>query len=283
MLAVTVLVAGAPAIAPAYALDAPVSQSSAASQPDASAWAPSAKSRARLVSSGGLSQGRYEAGVEIALEGEALTYWRLPGDAGVPPSFDFSGSENLASAQVLYPAPERHDEAGDEAFGWRKGVIFPIVVTPRDATKPVTLDLKMNYAACEKICVPADGHMRLTLRPRAAAGEHASRIALWRARTPTALKDDAWRARFALAPMEGAKKPAWKLTMTPAPGPESDLFAEGPEGWYFDTKRIGDAFKVVLSQKPKTASGPAQVRFTWRGPEGAAEFQTRLDAERPSP
>ena len=91
---------------------------SGASAQTASPWTKSDKSRARLVSMGGLQDGRYLAGVEIILNNMALTYWRLPGDAGVPPVFGFGKSANLAQAQVRYPSPSRYMEGGTAAFGF---------------------------------------------------------------------------------------------------------------------------------------------------------------------
>lgn len=266
-------------------LTAPLTPFAHAQNADASAWAASAKSRARLVSAGGLTDGAYRVGVEIALTGEALTYWRMPGDAGVPPTFDFKASQNVASADVAYPAPERHDEGGAEAFGWRGAVIFPVRVTPKDATLPVTLDLQLNYAACEKICVPADGRLTLTLAPAQAVTAHAAHIAAWQARAPVKLDD--WSRRFAFTPLSGTKKPAWRVVVANAPAGGDDLFAEGPEGWYFDTKRIAGGFKVVLAETPPGATGPTTARITYResaqADAKAVEFETRLDAGRASP
>ena len=114
-------------------------------------WAPAAKSDARLVAAGGAL-----AGFEIALAPGAITYWRDPGDAGVPPTFDFSGSDNVASVDPAFPAPKRIREAdGGEAFGYDGGVVLPLKVEPRRSGKPVTLALNANYAVCEKLCLPA--------------------------------------------------------------------------------------------------------------------------------
>src|SRR5207247_8452494 len=61
----------------------------------------------------------------IAIPGGWKTYWRSPGDAGgVPPEFDWQGSENLAAARVKYPAPHRlHDDKAGDAVGYKDGVI----------------------------------------------------------------------------------------------------------------------------------------------------------------
>ena len=75
---------------------------------------------------------------------------------GVPPVFDFSKSQNVKSVAVLYPAPSRFpDGAGGNSIGYKGLVVLPLHVVPQDAGKPVTLNLKLDYAVCEKLCVPA--------------------------------------------------------------------------------------------------------------------------------
>src|SRR5512134_1370659 len=77
---------------------------------DVSAWDGDARAGVRLVSGGTKSDGgqsALRAGVEIRLAPGWKTYWRYPGDSGVPPRFDFSGSQNVKSVTVRYPAPQR--------------------------------------------------------------------------------------------------------------------------------------------------------------------------------
>ncbi len=104
------------------------------------------------------------------------TYWRNPGDAGgLPPSFNWSRSQNLSSATVLYPAPKRlTDEAGD-TIGYKDHVTFPVLVVAKDASKPIHLALDMNFGICKDICVPSEAKHDLELMPSdtAAASESA--------------------------------------------------------------------------------------------------------------
>src|SRR5690606_3324502 len=61
--------------------------------------------RLRLVSgvAGTKGQDAVRIGLHVALAPGWKTYWRSPGEAGIPPSFDWSGSRNLAAATVLWP------------------------------------------------------------------------------------------------------------------------------------------------------------------------------------
>ena len=251
------------------------------SEVGASAWSSAPKSRARLVSAGPLANGAYRAGVEIALDGEALTYWRNPGDAGVPPEFDFSGSTNLAKTDVAYPAPERHDEDGSEVFGWRRSVIFPLQIAPKDPTRPVIVKLALRYAACDKICILSDGRMELTLAPKAAASPHAERIAQWAARVPRPAAQAG--ASLEMETVADAAKPQWRVRISP-PEAGSDLFAEGADGWFFDTRPIaGGGFKLVLAERPAGSANLTSIRLTLRRASGPIEFETKLDVGAATP
>ncbi|MFT4099375.1 MAG: protein-disulfide reductase DsbD family protein, partial [Rhodoblastus sp.] len=141
------------------------------------------KARVSFVSGGGLVEGVYQAAIVVDLAPDTTTYWRNPGEAGSPPSFDFSGSGNLAHADVAMPAPKRIEEAGLDVFGYRNRVVFPVTIRPGDAGKPVTADLKMDYAACEKICIPMHADARLELSP-AGGGADGALVAAARAALP---------------------------------------------------------------------------------------------------
>ncbi|HXW18997.1 MAG TPA: protein-disulfide reductase DsbD domain-containing protein, partial [Roseiarcus sp.] len=119
--------------------------SSAAADGYASEWAVGLKSSARLLA-GDAAEGRFHAGVEIKLAPGAITYWRDPGESGLPPVFSFAGSLNLATARPVFPAPQRLKENDGEAFGYDHSLVLPIEVEAIDPTKPVELSLKLNYA-----------------------------------------------------------------------------------------------------------------------------------------
>lgn len=238
------------------------------------------KARVSFVSGGGLVDGAYRAAIVVDLAPDTTTYWRNPGEAGSPPSFDFSASTNLAGFDVAMPAPKRIVEAGLDVFGWHDRVAFAVTLTPKDAGKPVTADLKMDYAACEKICVPMHAEARLELAPAGGAGADAALVNAARAALP---KPVAPEAAASLAPVAGADKPAW--IVTPKAGGALDLFAETPDGYFAETKRTPDgAFRLALVEAPKDAALPkAPVRLTMTSASGAVEFSVRLDGGRASP
>jgi DsbC/DsbD-like thiol-disulfide interchange protein len=136
-------------------------------QENATAWVELHGGKARLVSGPGRSPSdHYLAGVEIVLEEGWKTYWRMPGDAGVPPTFDWAGSDNIGSVKVYYPAPKRMPEAGGQVVAYKQGVLFPVAVKPLDAAKPVRLKVAVEFGICREICIPASANFDLSLDAR---------------------------------------------------------------------------------------------------------------------
>lgn len=101
------------------------------------------------------------AGLRIRLEPGWKTYWRMPGVAGVPPSFDWSGSDNVKLVTVLYPLPLRMADQGDEAIGYKDEVVFALIVERIDQSQPFKLKLALNFGICQDICLPAKALLTL--------------------------------------------------------------------------------------------------------------------------
>ena len=250
----------------------------------ASPWASAAQSRARLIE-GAPAGGTLTAGLEIRLEPQFITYWRDPGDAGVPPTVSFAGSTNLRSAAMRYPAPKRLDEAGAVAFGYVGDVTFPILVEPVDPSRPVTLAVALDYAACHDICLPAHAELRLVLdgKPSAEAGRVADALAA--VPRPSALGGAGSPTIRAVTPDAAG---GFTVAATGA-GSDGALFVEAPEGWAFAVgpARPGGAetlFPVKRLDHPKGVERlPAPVTLTLVGRDGAIEVPVPGDEIRPSP
>src|SRR5262249_37492548 len=154
----------------------------AAAADDVSRGDGDARSAARLIAGARAAGVVLRAGIEIRLKTGWHTYWRYPGDAGVPPQFDFKGSQNVKDVQVLWPAPRLITEAGGNAIGYVGEAIFPLRVLAQDPALPVVLRLKLDYAICEKLCVPAEARLELALSKRQASRDAA--LAAAEARVP---------------------------------------------------------------------------------------------------
>jgi DsbC/DsbD-like thiol-disulfide interchange protein len=134
---------------------------------DATTWQRDAHAEARLIAGTTFKTHNasfVRAGIEIHLDPGWKTYWRYPGDSGVPPTFDFAGSDNVKSATVLWPAPERFsDGGGGQSIGYLGEIILPVWVLRANAARASALNIKLNYATCGTLCVPASAKLNLAL------------------------------------------------------------------------------------------------------------------------
>ena len=273
-------IAGTAAALPFFLLASP---SQAA---DASPWDKGQYSAVRLIAASASESGSnptFRAGVEIRLNKGWKTYWRYPGDSGVPPRFSFARSDNVKAVAVKWPAPHRFSDDGGQSIGYKEHVVFPLGVEPLDASKPVTLRLDLDYAVCEKLCVPAEAKADLDL----AAGRtlHDSALAIAEARVPKrSTVGDA--AIFSITAVR-LDVPGRVTVDVTAPGTDAvDLFAEGPTaewalplpepvaGAPMGTKR----FSFPLDGLPPGArAAGAMLTFTAVAPHAAIEATYRLD------
>ena len=130
-----------------------------------------------------------QAGVVIELDRGWKTYWRMPGEAGIPPQFDWSRSTGVATVEVLYPVPGRFHDASGETIGYETRVVFPLKLSGAAAME---LRLGLFFAVCKDICIPASASASLSLPASASAGlslkaaSHGGDIADWLGRVPVA-------------------------------------------------------------------------------------------------
>lgn len=110
---------------------------------------------ARLLAGWQMDSGSHMAGVDLRLAPGWKTYWRSPGDSGIPPRFDWSGSENVKSVRILWPAPSVFVANGFQTIGYHDAVVLPVEVTPVDPGRPVKLALRLELGVCDAICLPA--------------------------------------------------------------------------------------------------------------------------------
>jgi DsbC/DsbD-like thiol-disulfide interchange protein len=201
----------------------------AARAADASPWDADSRAGMRLIAGNQAhaADAPVRAGVELKLAPGWKTYWRYPGDSGVPPRFDFANSQNVKSLEVAWPAPHRFTDDSGASIGYKNSVIFPLRIVPQDPAKPVLLRLKLDYAVCEKLCVPAEGRAELVLDGTSSALDAALAKAEALVPKPAKAGDDAALAVRAVRQETGEH--ARIIVDVAAPGDEPiELFAEGP-------------------------------------------------------
>ena len=191
----------------------------------ASAWVEFREARVRLVMlDTGPGETELKGGIEIRLMPDYKTYWRTPGDSGVPPVFDFSTTIGAKDARVAFPLPTRFDDgAGGVAWGYKKDVILPFTMLREDGTSP-TVVLKLDFAVCGTMCIPLAAELKLPSQAARVQGV-SEMIRLAHTRIPQRLEPETMRKMVRLVRRELGKSAAITLEIDhEAEG--FDLFAE---------------------------------------------------------
>ncbi|TNF23099.1 MAG: copper-binding protein [Rhodobacteraceae bacterium] len=111
----------------------------------------------------GPEAGSVSAGLVVTMQDGWKTYWRSPGEVGLPPELDWSQSRNVAAAELLFPAPTRFTAFEIENFGYGGEVTFPIRITLAEPGAPALLHARARLLVCKDICIPEDFDLTLPL------------------------------------------------------------------------------------------------------------------------
>lgn len=224
---------------------------------EASPW------KARFLD-GGFDGRDYWAGLLVEMSKNWKTYWRVPGAGGIPPQVEATGS-NLASAELLFPVPQRfYDESG-ESIGYKDEVVFPLRLAPRDAAAPLEVKFSSFFGVCEVVCIPASSEASLRFAMGSNQSTDALLLAEWRQKVPVLSKEGP--VLSAHVTMKN-NKPALDILFD---GKADDLFISGSDKYYFHAPRIEDQRASVAisgAKSPDELKGQALQIVTVTGGKG---------------
>jgi DsbC/DsbD-like thiol-disulfide interchange protein len=255
-----------------------------ASAEDASPWLRDGHSAVRLLA-GSRSGAVLLGGIAFELAPGWKTYWRTPGDSGVPPRFDFSRSDNIEAVTVLWPAPLKFDDgAGGHSMGYHDQIVLPLRIVPKNADKPVTLRAAINYAVCDKLCIPVQADPELAFTSVASTQDSALFAALDAVPKPANVGDP---NPLTIRDVERDGKSMVLVDVVAPPSAAAvDLFVEGPTpDWALPIPRLQEhgppgirRFAFELDGLPPGANPDgAALKLTLVGGEHSYEFNINLD------
>ena len=250
---------------------------------DASPWQREGHSAVRLLA-GSRSGAVLLGGIAMQLQPGWKTYWRTPGDSGVPPRFDFSKSDNVEAVTVLWPAPVKFDDgAGGHSMGYHDQVVLPLRIVAKNADKPVMLRADISYAVCEKICIPVETTAELPFTSVASTEDSALFAALDTVPKPASIGDP---NPLTIRDVKRDGKSSIVVdVVSPGAGPV-DLFVEGPTpDWSLPVPKPLDHGPVGVKRfsfeldgvPPGTNPEGAALKFTLVGGDRAFEFNVNLE------
>ena len=214
------------------------------------------------------AQGTHTAALRVRLAPGWKTYWRAPGEAGLPPVFDWSGSGNLEAITLQWPVPEVITSGGMTTLGFHDELILPIEAVPADAGADIQLEGALAMGICQEICMPVQLTISATLP--AQARETDPRIKLALDRLPnTAAEAGVVSAKCALEPIADGVRVTAKIDMPPMGHKEFTVIeAARPDIWVSEavSRRAQNMLTVTADLVPPEAQpfnlDPASLRLT---------------------
>jgi DsbC/DsbD-like thiol-disulfide interchange protein len=223
-----------------------------------------------------MENGSRMAAVDLVLAPGWKTYWRSPGDAGIPPSFDWSGSDNVRSVRLHWPAPSVFHSNGMQSIGYHDRLVLPVEITPEDPSRPVRLKLRMELGVCDEICLPASLDLASDLGTPGAPDPAISTALAQRA--ATAQEAGVSRVSCQVDPIKDGLRLTARLGL-PDPGTPEVVAFETPDRtiWVAEavTERQGGELVAMTELVPPSgapfALDRSQVTMTILAPTGAVE------------
>jgi len=250
---------------------------------DSSPWQRDGHSAVRLLA-GSRSGAVLLGGIAFQLQPGWKTYWRTPGDSGVPPRFDFSKSENIEAVTILWPAPTKFDDgAGGHSLGYKNQIVLPLRIVAKNADKPVTLRADINYAVCEKLCIPVEAIAELAFASVASTEDSALFAALDTVPKPASIGDP---NPLTIRDVKRDGKSSVLVDVATSDAREVSLFVEGPTpDWALPVPTLLEPsppgvkrFSFELDGLPPGAKPEgAALKLTLVGGDRAYEFNINLN------
>lgn len=223
------------------------------------------------------------AGLHLRLSDGWKSYWRSPGEVGLPPTLSWEGSENVAAVEMAFPAPERFEAFDIQNFGYSGEVLHPLTVVLEEPGAPARLRLVADLLVCAEICVPETLSLSLDL-PAGAGFDAASAATLadWIARVPGTGEE----AGIALGAVHLDEAALTLAATAETPFAAPDLFVEQGAGAAFDRPEIvlGDGGRRLWARVPVLAPGEGPLDVTLvDGARAATMRAAPADAAPPRP
>ena len=200
------------------------------------------------------SNGSRMSALRLDLAPHWKTYWRSPGDTGIPPEFDWSGSENLADVRLHWPVPEVFHLNGMRSIGYVGELVLPIEIVPKDPSQPVKLKARIDLGVCNEICMPATVTLSATL---SGAGTKDAAIAAALSSQPLT-SQQAGLAAIAceVEPTEDGLRVTAHIDMPDRGGPETVVFEPGRPGiWTTEAESHRSGNRLVAVSELGASSG----------------------------
>ncbi len=218
---------------------------------------PEGISDARILEGWQEKDGAIVAAIRVDLAPGWHTYWRVPGEFGIPPQFDWSRSENLAALSYEWPRPQIYEEAGMHYFGYEGSLTLPVRLVPKTPNEPIVARVDLSLGVCKEICMPGTAAIATTLATEADPWEVQEIRAALRQRALTPEEAGISLVRCSLSPASDGIELTAELAFdrAPAPGQLALIESRDPSLWIGKPRTRMEGNRLVTTAKVSGGSG----------------------------
>jgi len=128
-------------------------------------------------------------GLKIEHQPNWHTYWKNPGDSGLPTTLTWSLPEGVIAGDISWPTPKRLPIGPLMNYGYKDTLLLPVAVTvPANFTgDSLDIELRADWLVCKDVCIPESGNFVLKLPARAATTAHSNLFAATQRAQPVVL------------------------------------------------------------------------------------------------
>ncbi|MFD1745578.1 protein-disulfide reductase DsbD domain-containing protein [Rhizobium helianthi] len=127
-------------------------------------WAHNEGGRMRIITLPPEPDGTIRGALQIEPENGWITYWREPGEAGIPPQITFPPESGVTLAAMHFPAPKEFVDGDVRDLGYDHPVALPFTVKAGGTPLPSSLTTSAFIGLCRNICIPFQADFQLNLR-----------------------------------------------------------------------------------------------------------------------
>jgi thiol:disulfide interchange protein/DsbC/DsbD-like thiol-disulfide interchange protein len=223
-------------------------------------------------------------GLQLTHQPDWHTYWKNPGDSGLPTRLEWALPAGLQAGDMAWPAPKKFPLGSLANYGYEGTVLLPVPVTvaANFSADQVAIKLKASWLACRRECIPQEGEFVLQVPAGGALTMHAAAFQAALAAQPRDIK-----GAGSLATVEGQTLkfvvqglPATARGQELAFFPEDAGIIEPGAAWTQAWQGLGWTAELPLSALRSQA--PAAMTVVLTGAGSAWRLQTPVSGTWPA-
>lgn len=201
------------------------------------------------------------AGVRLQMDPGWHTYWRNPGDSGLPTRIRWQLPAGFAAGEIRWPYPERFSSGPVVSYGYAEEVLLPVAIAvPASAAGRVRLAARVDWLECQEACLPGKAEVELVLPVRASGAPSAAAPLFADTARRLPVRASAWSVRARMEPG------ALALRLRPPTGTTlrgAYFYAVTPRVLDYSGPQAlagsGPALRLVLPRDPNGVASPERL------------------------